>query len=130
MKRLLPLALLTLTAAMAQAFPAVEGLIGRLLPDHKDQITLKDLPAPKAGEPERFAYVTEGGKLVLEGNTPVAQASALGWYLRHTAKVAPFWEGFDAKRLPAVLPAATARVKARTHGSADSNGVIQLRRSK
>lgn len=114
MKRLLPLALLTLTAAMAQAFPAVEGLIGRLLPDHKGQITLKDLPAPKAGEPERFAYVTEGGKLVLEGNTPVAQASALGWYLRHTAKVAPFWEGFDAKRLPAVLPPATARVEQTT----------------
>lgn len=114
MRRLLPLAVLTLAAAVAQAFPAVEGLIGRLLPNHKDQIALRDLPAPKAGEPERFAYATEGGKLVLEGNTPVAQASALGWYLRHTAKVAPFWEGFDAGRLPATLPEAKARVEQTT----------------
>lgn len=112
MKRCLTLVALLL-AGGAWAFPAVEGLVGRLLPDHKDQIALRDLPAPKAGEPERFAYVTEGDKLVLEGNTPVAQASALGWYLRHTAKVAPFWEGFDVGRLPTTLPA-TARVEQTT----------------
>lgn len=106
MKRCLTLAALLFAAGGAWAFPAVEGLVGRLLPAHKEQIVLKDLPAPKAGEPERFAYETAGGKLVLEGNTPVAQASALGWYLRHTAKVAPFWEGFDASRLPKTLPAA------------------------
>lgn len=104
MRRVLTLAAALLAAGGAWAFPAVEGLIGRLLPNHRGQIVLRDLPAPKAGEPERFAYVTEGGKLVLEGNTPVAQASALGWYLRHTAKVAPFWEGFDAGRLPKTLP--------------------------
>lgn len=112
MKRCLTLVALLL-AGGAWAFPAVEGLVGRLLPNHKGQIVLRDLPAPKAGEAERFAYVTEDGKLVLEGNTPVAQASALGWYLRHTAKVAPFWEGFDASRLPRTLPA-TARVEQTT----------------
>lgn len=113
MKRVLMLAVAMLTVLSAQAFPAVEGLIARRLPAHKGQIVLKDLPAPKAGEPERFAYETVEGKLVLEGNTPVAQASALGWYLRHTAKVAPFWEGFDAARLPEKLPAA-ARVEQTT----------------
>lgn len=113
MKRCLTLVALSLAGGV-WAFPAVEGLVGRLLPNHKSQVVLRDLPAPKAGEPERFAYVTEGSKLVLEGNTPVAQASALGWYLRHEAKVAPFWEGFNADLLPATLPAAKVRTELAT----------------
>lgn len=111
MRRLMVLAAATLAAAAAGAFPAVEGLIGRLLPAHGGQIALEDWPAPKPGEPERWAYWTEGGKLRVAGNTPVAQASALGWYLRHEAKAAPFWEGFDAAALPAALPAAPGRVE-------------------
>lgn len=101
----------TLSAAALSAFPAVEGLVGRLLPAHRDQIALVDWAAPKQGEAERWAYWTEGGKLNVAGNTPVAQAAALGWYLRHTAKAAPFWEGFDAGALPETLPAAPERVE-------------------
>ncbi len=104
-----------LAAGVAGAFPAVEGLVGRLLPGHKDQIVLRDLPAPKAGEAERFAYWSEGGKLVVEANTPVAQAAGLGWYLRHTAKAAPFWEGWDETFLPETLPEAPRVERATPH---------------
>ena len=97
------------------AFPAVEGLLDRLLPEHRSQIILKDLKRSGASEGESFSYWTDGdGRLVLEGNTPIAQASALGWYLRHTARVAPFWEGFDRTALPARLPAVKGRVIQKT----------------
>ena len=104
-----------LLASGAQAFPAVEGLVSRLLPRHKNQIVLKDIRSTGQEGEERFSYWTDpDGKLVLEGNTPIAQASALGWYLRHSARVAPFWEGFDASSLPDRLPAAKGKVTQRT----------------
>ncbi len=104
MKRLLSCVVLLFASGPAFGYPAVEGLIGRLLPAYQDQIVLEDNLPPAPGGRDAFIISTDArGRLVLGGSSPVAQASALGWYLRHTAGCEVSWEGTQLN-LPEKLP--------------------------
>lgn len=81
---------------------SVEALIKRVTPQVASQFRVEPLTSPS--KTEGFEIRSVGGKVVLRGNTPVAQASAYGWYLKHVANVHLSWNG-DQLRLPARLPA-------------------------
>lgn len=101
-----------LMPAVAMAAPAkpnpgaVEALIRRVTPQSAAQFQIVSLPA---GGSERFEIRASNNKIVLSGNTPTAQASAYGWYLKHVANAHLSWNG-DQLNLPARLPAPTATI--------------------
>ncbi|RYG59059.1 hypothetical protein EON80_26165, partial [bacterium] len=105
---------LFLTACQSGAAPstakssdAVTALIRRTTPQAVGQFQVGQLPA---GGIERFEIRAANGKIALLGNTPVAQASAYGWYLKHVANAHLSWSG-DQTKLPARLPAPVAPIE-------------------
>jgi alpha-N-acetylglucosaminidase len=65
---------------MAQA-GAVERLLCRLLPAQADAFRCEPLAAVDGRD--TFEIAADGAHIVLRGSSPVAQASALNWYLKH-----------------------------------------------
>lgn len=93
--------------ATSKSSQSVAALIRRITPQAASNFQVGQLPA---GGPERFEIRAVGGKIALLGSTPVAQASAYGWYLKHVANAHLSWSG-DQTRLPARLPAPTAPIE-------------------
>lgn len=83
---------------------AIYELIGRVLPNHKEQIVCQ-LCEPHEGK-DVYEIDWADGKLVLRGNNYISLAAALGWYLKYDAKVNLSWCGSNMK-LPERLPKAT-----------------------
>ncbi len=79
---------------------AVRDLIARVLPNHKEQIVLEWCSAEK----EFYEIGGEEGRIVLRGSTVSAITAALGYYLKHDAKVHMSWCGSRVE-LPERLPA-------------------------
>lgn len=97
------------TFALGQpaALQAVSSLLSRVLPRHAAQFELLLTPQPDEQPHDVFSIsATDHGRVQLSGSSAVALASALRWYLRHTARhaITPYGRPADLPdRLP--LPA-------------------------
>jgi len=81
---------------------AVRGLIERIAPGHGQDFILETIPAPAAENV--FEVSARKGKIVLGGDTPLSQAVAFNWYLKHDACADVSWYADDAVKVPAKLP--------------------------
>ena len=89
-------------ARAVEADTPLGGLIERILPGHAKDFIVQTIPAP-AGE-NVFAVGSQDGKIVLRGDSPLSQAVALNWYLKHDAFIDVSWYADDAVAVPAKLP--------------------------
>ena len=107
-KRIFPVVLLAaflcqgLPARTAEADAAVLRLIERIAPGHGRDFVLETIAAP-AGE-NVFEVEARDGKIVLRGDSPLSQAVAFNWYLKHVALVDVSWNADDAVKVPDKLP--------------------------
>jgi alpha-N-acetylglucosaminidase len=79
----------------------ISGLVARLLPQHGDSFLFESIP-PADGR-DVFEIESRGAKVVLRGSSPVAQASALNWYLKQYCQAHVSWCGMQLN-LPVPLP--------------------------
>lgn len=110
--RLAALGLAVLLTPVLRATPAETAsaaLVRRTLPAHASEIDVRQIPPGPGGE-DVFEVRTQAGRLVLSGNTGVAIASGLGWYLEHVAHLQLSWDG-DNLALPGPLPRVPAPVR-------------------
>ena len=81
---------------------AVRRLIERIVPGHVQDFIIETITAP-AGE-NVFEVEPRDGKIVLRGDSPLSQAVAFNWYLKHDAFVDVSWYADDAVNVPDKLP--------------------------
>ncbi|BCU77182.1 alpha-N-acetylglucosaminidase [Luteolibacter sp. LG18] len=95
-------------SSFAEPDSAVRGLITRYAPAQAGKITVETIPAADG----RDAYEIEAkdGRIVLRGNTGVAQASAFYHYLKDYCHAHVSWNG-DNLAVPAGLPAVPEKVR-------------------
>ncbi len=97
-------------AAEAQPEPvkAVQGIVERWFPEHRDDFVFEQIPRDPAGDV--FEIESRPGKIVVRGNDGVALASGLNWYLKHTCNVNITYFACQMK-LPRVLPAVPSKIR-------------------
>ncbi len=93
---------------------AVRGLITRMVPRSAGKFVIETLvPEPKDDTArDVFELQTQDGKVVLRGNSGVALASALNYYLKYYCNSQISWDGVDQVNLPAQLPPVVPKIKA------------------
>ena len=104
MKRLFLFCSLLLTlAAMANpsAPEAAAALLGRLLPAHTNAFVFEQIAAESGRDV--FELESRAEKICIRGNTGVALAMGLNWYLKHYCHCHVSWYG-DQLHLPQPLP--------------------------
>jgi alpha-N-acetylglucosaminidase len=97
---------LTTMAAMAGAAPdpgaaAAEALIRRMLPRHAQQFVCEVVP--ESADRDTFRISSRDGRILLQGNRPIALAAAFHHYVKHHAGGHFSWCG-DQLDLPGQLP--------------------------
>ncbi|WP_026309809.1 alpha-N-acetylglucosaminidase [Niabella aurantiaca] len=107
---LIVLSIVAVAVAPARGFDtqAAERLIRRVVPAHAQQFRVAAIPADNGKDV--FEIESGKGRIVLRGNSPVAVASALNWYLKYYCHVQRSWCG-DQMRLPAKLPVVPEKVR-------------------
>jgi len=80
---------------------AVRGLIQRIMPGQAEQVKIKIVARKQ--EKEYFEISNNAGKVFIKGNTAVAVASGLNWYLKYFCNLHYVWNGSNMN-LPAELP--------------------------
>jgi alpha-N-acetylglucosaminidase len=114
MRRLLLCALFLLAgnglraADNEQTTRAAEALIARIVPDAAQHFIVETIPAEKGQDV--FEIESRGGKIILRGDTAVAIASALNWYLQNSCRCDISWNCGDQLRLPRPLPALPVKI--------------------
>ena len=117
MSRIIQLALLVLfvptsvTTAAAGPVEAARGVVQRLLPEHAGQFVLEQIPPD--GERDVFEIDSVDGKVVVRGNTGVAIASGVNWYLKYRCHCHVSFNG-DQLGLPERLPATEGKIRQRS----------------
>jgi alpha-N-acetylglucosaminidase len=109
-----------LAALLFQSFPvhaaeegtSVRRLIERIAPGHGRDFVLETIAAP-AGE-NIFEVESRAGKIVLRGDSPLSQAVAFNWYLKHVALADVSWYADDAVKVPDKLPLPTEKIRETT----------------
>ncbi len=76
-------------------------LIERVIPGYANQFEVETISQEKGKDV--FEITAKNGKILLKGNNPVSQASALNWYLKYECKAHFSWTG-DQLDLPEKLP--------------------------
>src|SRR5208282_1179408 len=103
---------LGLPARAAEIDMAVPRLIERIAPGHGRDFVLETIAAP-AGE-NVFEVEASDGKIVLRGDSPLSQAVAFNWYLKHVALVDVSWYADDAVKVPDKLPLPAGKIRKTT----------------
>lgn len=96
----------------AEADLAVSGLIERIAPGHGCDFVVETIPAA-SGE-NVFEVEARDGKIVLRGDSPLSQATAFNWYLKHDVFVDVSWYADDVVKLPVKLPAPPEKIRRTT----------------
>ena len=91
-----------------QQVKAAKALVGRVTAGRQSEFAVKIVPQQQDGK-DWFAYYTEDGKVVLEGNNGVSVASALNHYLKENCGWHLSWCG-KQEVLPQALPLPTDKV--------------------
>ena len=91
---------------------AVRRLIERIAPGHGQDFIIETIAA-SAGE-NIFEVEARDGKIVLRGDSPLSQAVAFNWYLKHDAFVDVSWYADDAVNVPAKLPLPAEKIRETT----------------
>ena len=76
--------LLFIISAVASEVKSMRALLNRILPEHQQYFTIKQLP--NKGE-DYFTLSSKNGKIVIGGNTANSMAVGLNHYLRYYCKV-------------------------------------------
>lgn len=87
---------------------AFRGLVGRLLPKNQHRIEGR---VDKQMKEDCFRLTTEGGKLVVTGNTANSMAVGLNYYLKYYCNTTVSWFVDDVFVEPATLPALDQEVE-------------------
>ncbi|TJZ63361.1 alpha-N-acetylglucosaminidase [Sphingobacterium olei] len=82
---------------------AAEALIKRILPNRYEQFNVVIARTDDGNADDFFEIFPRDQKVVLKGNTPVAVASALHWYLKYVCNCHISWNS-DQLDLPDLLP--------------------------
>ncbi|UCF17655.1 MAG: family 20 glycosylhydrolase, partial [Phycisphaerales bacterium] len=89
--------------------PAAAGrLLGRLLPEYTDRFVFEVIP-PVNGR-DVFEIASSDGQIIIRGNTGVAMATGLNWYLKHYCHRHVSWYA-DRLELPDPLPEVEPKVR-------------------
>lgn len=88
-------------------------LIERITPGYSSQFKL-DIIESENGE-DVYEIDSDGEKVVLRGNNPIALATAFNWYLKYTCNAHVSWFG-DQLDLPEKLPLPTAKERHTING--------------
>jgi alpha-N-acetylglucosaminidase len=102
----------SLPAGAAEADVAVRGLVERIAPGHSRDFVFETILA-STGE-NVFEVEARGGKIVLRGDSPLSQAVAFNWYLKHDAFVDVSWYADDAVNFPDKLPLPPEKIRRTT----------------
>ena len=87
---------------------AARDLIGRVLPDRAEAVTLELIPAD--GGRDVFEIEGQGGRVTLRGNNGVALASALNWYLKYSCGCHVSLKARQL-RVPSPLPSVQPKIR-------------------
>jgi len=106
------IAFLLFQALDARASQSAFGLIDRILPGHGREFVIGTIPAPDGLN----VFEVEGlnGKIVLRGDSPLSQAVAFNWYLKHCARISVSWYADDLVKAPQKLPVPAEKVRKTT----------------
>lgn len=87
---------------------AARGLVERLLPEQVDRFVFEVIPPAE----DRDVFEIDGGgdRVVIRGNTAVAMATGLNWYLKHYCHCHVSWCGNQLK-LPDPLPRVSPKLR-------------------
>lgn len=96
------------TPLHSQYQQAAKALIARIIPAHAIYFIAEIIPPD--GQNDVFEIESHENQLVLRGNTPVAIASALNWYLKYFCHCHISWNGNNLD-LPTPLPKVTSLVR-------------------
>ena len=102
----------SLPTRAAEVDMAVRRLIERITPGHGQDFIIETIAA-SAGE-NIFEVEARDGKIVLRGDSPLSQAVAFNWYLKHDAFVDVSWYADDAVNVPAKLPLPAEKIRETT----------------
>lgn len=112
MKKMFVLGLLlcaiTLSAFAKSWETASENLIRRVVKARASEFCVEAIPSFQGRDV--FEIESREGKVVLRGNSPVAVASALNWYLKYFCRQQVSWNHFEVE-LPALLPEVKTKVR-------------------
>lgn len=90
---------------------AIIALIKRTVPNHWQQFEIKYSPA--IGNKDQFTLASNNGKILISGNTGVAVAGGLYYYLKNYAHCQITWDGTNL-HLPNPLPAIKGKIQRST----------------
>ncbi len=102
----------SLPAHAAEDDVAVRRLIERIAPGHGQDFVIETIAA-SAGE-NIFEVEARDGKIVLRGDSPLSQAVAFNWYLKHDVFVDVSWYADDALNVPDKLPLPAEKIRETT----------------
>lgn len=100
----LALAFISTVAPALRADDPAQALIKRVLRDKSDQVILETI-APENGM-DVFELASKDGKVLIRGNSPLAIASGLNWYLKYDVNTSTDWTPHTTP-LPDKLPLPT-----------------------
>ena len=99
--------LLFIISAGASEVKSMRALLNRILPEHQQYFTIKQLP--NKGE-DYFILSSKNGKIVIGGNNANSMAVGLNHYLRYYCNVSIGWFVDDKYEMPDKLPAIEGEV--------------------
>jgi alpha-N-acetylglucosaminidase len=102
----------SLPTRAAEVDVVVRRLIERIAPGHRQDFVVETIAA-SAGE-NIFEVEARDGKIVLRGDSPLSQAVAFNWYLKHDAFVDVSWYADDAVNVPDKLPMPSEKIRRTT----------------
>ena len=97
-----------LQAEAQENMKAAQALIKRITGKQADRFRIEKIPAADGND--TFELESCNGKIVLRGNSPIAIASALNWYLKYYCLQQYSWNNLQVS-LPSVLPVVPEKVR-------------------
>jgi len=98
-----------LSIKSAATIKSAEGLLDRMLPDHKGRFIFEEILNDNGMDV--FEIETIKGKVFIRGNYGVSMAMGLNWYLRHYCHIDISVRANTSPQLPASLPMVNPKVR-------------------